>query len=69
MVNPIHTDPTVQHVDVRFYFDRQIDHDIVLDSINKTLTGCSYDLAAMLGAYEMVADGFGRLVPDDKPLA
>ena len=69
-VNPIHTDRTVQHVNVRIYFDQEEDRENLLDQISTALQD-SPALAGvrLVSAYELVSDGFGRLVPDDKPLA
>lgn len=68
-VNPIHADETVQHVNVRLYFDKDLDHDELLDKISETLQGDGYALHELVSAYELVPDGFGRIVPAESPLA
>lgn len=66
--NPIHMDQTVQHVDVRLYFGKDENREHLLDNISEALQAHA-SLASMISAYELVGDGFGRLVPGDKPLA
>jgi len=68
-VNPIHTDRTVQHVDVRIYFPVELDREELLDKISETLQGDAYNLCEMVSAYELINDGFAHLLPGDKPLA
>ncbi len=58
----------MQHVDVRLYFDRDADRQDLLDRISNALQ-TSADLCDLVSAYELTGDGFGRLVPDDRPLA
>jgi hypothetical protein len=70
MINPIHVSGTpendaVMYIDVRMYFSRDEDREEMLDEINAAL-GQS---PSMISAYEMLSDGFGHLVPDDKPIA
>ena len=68
MTSSIHTDQSVQHVSVRLYFGKDEDRAGLLDAISDALQG-SPELAHMISAYELVSDGFGRLVPDERPLA
>lgn len=73
MTNPIHVSGTeendaVQAIDVRLYFPHDADPEDVLDRISNALQDSS-ELYDMVGAYPLVGDGFGRLVPDTKPLA
>jgi len=68
MTNPIHSDSTVQHIDVRIYFDKNEEHEDLLNAISEALQA-SPDLSGMISAWELVSDGFGRLVPDERPLA
>lgn len=67
-VPAIDGDPEVQHVDVRLYFGKDEDREAILDRISDVLQGAP-ELSHMISAYPMVSDGFGRLVPDTKPLA
>lgn len=66
--NPIHTDPSIQHVDVRIYFAQDEDPVTLRDDISEALQA-SPRLAHMISAYELVNDGFAHLTPTDKPLA
>lgn len=67
--NPIHTDPSVQHIDVRLYFDRdEYTHADLVDKVAETL-GNAPELSCMISAYELRNDGFSHLTPDDAPLA
>lgn len=66
--NPIHTDRSVQHVDVRLYFP--MDAVDLLDKISEALQVLGAGaLAEMISAYELINDGFAHLTPDDRPLA
>ncbi len=67
-VNPIHTEPDVQHVDVRMYFPRDLDRDWVLNCISSALQS-SPEMAEMVSAYELVNDGFANFTPADEALA
>jgi len=67
-IPPIHTDQTVQHVDVRIYFDKDLDPEDLLDNISKALQEHPA-LCDMISAYQLKNDGFSHLTPDDKPLA
>ncbi len=64
----IQTDPDIQHIDVRLYFDKDEDKEHLLTNISDGLQAYA-GLASMVAAYELVPDGFGRTVPDTKPLA
>lgn len=66
-IAPIHSDGSVQHIDVRLYFDRELSREDLLDKISDALQ--TPVLAEMISAYELVNDGFAHLTPDDKPLA
>jgi hypothetical protein len=58
----------VQRVDVRLYFDADAGREDLLNRISLALQE-SAELCDMAAAYPLVSDGFGRLVPDDRPLA
>ncbi len=64
----IHTDPLVQHIDIRIYFDRDVNRKDMLDNLSDALQD-SPDLYEMISAYELVNDGFAHMVPAGKPLA
>jgi len=68
VISAIHTDQTVQSIDVRLYFDKDLDPEVLLDNISKALQ-TSADLCDMVSAYQLKNDGFAHLTPDDKPLA
>lgn len=67
-INPIHSDRSVQSIDVRIYFDRDLNHEDLLNKISDALQDAP-QLSEMISAYELVNDGFAHLSPDDKPLA
>ncbi len=65
----IHTDRSIQHVDIRLYFNLNGDHEDLLADIRQVLRDAQIPLLSdMVSAFELVGDGFGRLVPDDRPL-
>lgn len=66
MTSPIHTNDSMQHVDVRIYFPAGENREELLTEISGVLQDY---LERMVSAYELVRDSFGQLVPDDKPLA
>jgi len=66
--NPIHTDPNVQFIDIRIYFNNDIDVEGTLDDISRMLQD-SEMMCDMISAYQLRNDGFSHLTPDDKPLA
>lgn len=70
LINPIHTSPMLQHVDVRMYFPKELDPELLLDYISSALQD-AHDLAMaqMVSAYQLKNNGFGSLLPDNAPLA
>jgi hypothetical protein len=72
-INPIHVAGTpendsVQAIDIRLYFPVEGSREAALDMISEALQN-SPDLCDLVSAYELGANAFGVLVPDDKPLA
>lgn len=57
-------DDTVQHVDVRIYFDVEVDPETFKDDISETLQA-SNEMAPMVAAYALDERGY----PEEKPLA
>jgi len=66
--NPIHTDRNVQHIDIRLYFNLDADREGTLNDISQALQDAPL-LCDLVSAYELKNNGFGHLLPDDKPLA
>lgn len=66
--SPIHTNPSVQHIDIRFYFGEKHDPKEILDNIS-TMIQDSEMSVYIISAYQLKNNGFGHLLPDDKPLA
>jgi hypothetical protein len=62
-MTPIHTNPDMQHIDVRFYFHKNMDHHEMIDVVSDRVR---HD-PDLIEAYELVNDGFGRTVPADRP--
>jgi hypothetical protein len=70
MVNRIHISGTPENnsvvkVDVRLYYPAGTPDEDIFDDVNRTLRESS----RLVSAYVMLSDGFGHLVPDDKPIA
>lgn len=65
IMNPIHLHGNAQHVNVRLYFDNEENMEPVMDKISEALSG----IPKLISAYELVSDGFGKLVPDVRPIA
>jgi hypothetical protein len=53
----------MQHIDVRFYFHKNMDHHEMIDVVSDRVR---HD-PDLIEAYELVNDGFGRTVPADRP--
>jgi hypothetical protein len=69
MVDPIEgTFNATQNVNVRLYFPKDMDPETIRAKITAALQSDA-DMTDLISAYELVSDGFGRLVPDSKPLA
>jgi hypothetical protein len=66
--NPIHTDRDLQHIDIRLYFNLDADREATLDDISRMLQD-SEMMCDLVSAYQLVNNGFGNLLPEDKPLA
>jgi hypothetical protein len=68
MALAIETDDSVQRIPVVLFFDKELDPEDLRDRISEALQAAP-GLCDLVAAYELVSDGFGRLVPDPKPLA
>jgi hypothetical protein len=71
VISPIHVSGTpenesVQSFDVRMYFPKEMARDDIIDAV-MTALGIS-EICEIVAAYEMVSDGFGRLVPAEDGL-
>jgi hypothetical protein len=69
-INPIHVSGTPENnsvvaVNVRIYYPAGTPDEDIFDDVNRALGESS----RIVGAYMMLSDGFGHLVPDDKPIA
>jgi hypothetical protein len=56
---------SVQPVTIVIYYPAEMPREDALDDINDALGNS----AVLVSAYELIGDGFGHLVPDEKPLA
>ena len=67
-MSTIHTDPEVQHIDVRIYFGPDVDQAEMLDNVS-TMIQDSEMSCYMLAAHQLIDNGNGHLLPDIAPLA
>lgn len=67
-MDPIHLYGNAQHINIRLYFDKDENREKLLSRISEMLDTAPA-LVSMISAYELVSDGFGRLVPDERPIA
>jgi hypothetical protein len=70
MTNPIHVTGTPENnsvvaVNVRLYYPAGTPDEDIFDDVNDALGNSP----VLVSAYMMLSDGFGHLVPDDKPIA